>query len=142
MGGEEVGVNCGCMQECCVGARPGVRSWRSMVQVTVTTKTNRVGDAVRQSLTRDRTTLGFGFGFGFGLPFFLFLLFETVTQLARRVQPNRTQVVCSNKVDRRRLAQRHSRNKPWTCENSFDVYIHIIFFERDIQTPTSDSLKH
>jgi len=42
--------------------------------------------------------------------FFLFLflfLFEaaTVAQLARRVQPKRTQVVCSNKVGQSRLAQ-------------------------------------
>jgi len=83
VGGEEVGVNCGCMQECCVGARPGVRSWRSMVQVTVTTKTNRVGDTTRQSLTRGRATLGFGFGFGFGLPFFLYGLFEAATEFCR-----------------------------------------------------------
>ena len=26
VGGEEVGVRCGCMQRCCEGARPGVRS--------------------------------------------------------------------------------------------------------------------
>jgi len=26
VGGEEVGVKCGCMQGCCEGARPGVRS--------------------------------------------------------------------------------------------------------------------
>ena len=25
MGREEVGVKCGCMQGCCVGARPGLR---------------------------------------------------------------------------------------------------------------------
>jgi len=30
VGGEEVGVKCGCMQGCCVGANPGVRSWWSM----------------------------------------------------------------------------------------------------------------
>jgi len=41
--------NCGCMQVCCVGARPGVRSWRTMVQVAVSTKTNRVGAAARHS---------------------------------------------------------------------------------------------
>ena len=28
VGGGEVGVKCGCMQECCGGARPGVRSCR------------------------------------------------------------------------------------------------------------------
>jgi len=47
--GEEVGVKCGCMQGCCEGARPGVRSWRRMVQVEVSTKTNRFGAAARQS---------------------------------------------------------------------------------------------
>ena len=31
VGGEEVGVKCGCIQGCCEGARPGVRSWRAMV---------------------------------------------------------------------------------------------------------------
>ena len=31
---------------CCVSARPGVRSWQSMVQVAASTKTNRVGAAV------------------------------------------------------------------------------------------------
>ena len=28
-------MKCGCMQGCCEGARPGVRSWRSMVQVAL-----------------------------------------------------------------------------------------------------------
>jgi len=46
--GEEVGVKCGCMQGCSVGARQGVRSWRSMVQAAASTKTNRVGAAARQ----------------------------------------------------------------------------------------------
>ena len=31
----EVGVKCGCVQVCFVGERPGVRSWRTMVQVQV-----------------------------------------------------------------------------------------------------------
>ena len=35
--------------------------------------------------------------------FFLFL-FEAATQLARQVHQERTQIVCSNKVDRSRLA--------------------------------------
>ena len=34
------------------------------------------------------------------------------TQLARQVQQKRKQVVCSNKVGRKRLARRHSRNGP------------------------------
>jgi len=42
---EEVGVKCGCMQGCCEGARPGVRSWRSMVQVAISTKTNKISAA-------------------------------------------------------------------------------------------------
>ena len=41
--------------------------------------------------------------------FFLFFLFEAATQLARQVQQDRTQVVCSNKVGRSLLALRHSR---------------------------------
>ena len=49
MGGGEVGVKCDCMQGCCAGARPGVRSWQRMVQVAVSTKTNRAGAAARQS---------------------------------------------------------------------------------------------
>ena len=49
VGGEEVGVKCGGMQKCCEGARPGVRARRSTKQVAVSTKTNRVGAAVRQS---------------------------------------------------------------------------------------------
>jgi len=48
MGWKEVGVKCGCMQECWVGARPGVRSWLSMVQVAVSTEINIVGAAARQ----------------------------------------------------------------------------------------------
>jgi len=48
VGGREVGVQCGCMQGCCVGARSGVRSWQSMVQVAESTKTNRVGAAASQ----------------------------------------------------------------------------------------------
>ena len=49
VGGEEVGVKCGCMQGCCEGARQGVRSWRAMVQVAMSTKTNKVSAAARQS---------------------------------------------------------------------------------------------
>jgi len=63
---------------------------------------------------------------------FLFL-FEAATKLARRVQPKRTQVVCSNKVGRSRLAQRHSCNGPWNYLHSFDVYIHTYFFEVHIR---------
>ena len=48
VGGEEVGVKCGCTQGCCVGARPGVRSWQSMVQAAASTKTNRVGAVAHQ----------------------------------------------------------------------------------------------
>jgi len=65
-----------------------------------------------------------------------FFWFEAATQLARRVQPKRTQVVCRNKVCRSRLAQRHSRNGPRTYENSFDVYIHIFFSSRHSHTQT------
>jgi len=43
-------------------------------------------------------------------------LFEAATQLARQVQQERTQVVCSNKVGWSRLAQRHFRNGPRTYE--------------------------
>jgi len=49
VGGEKVGVKCGGMQRCCKGARPGVRARRSMEQVAVSTKTNRVGTVARQS---------------------------------------------------------------------------------------------
>jgi len=49
------------------------------------------------------------------------LLLKAATQLARQVQQERTQVVRSNKVGRSRLAQRHSRNGPRTCEYLFDV---------------------
>jgi len=38
------------------------------------------------------------------------------TQLALQLQQERAQVVCSNKDPRKRLAQRHSRNGPWTHE--------------------------
>jgi len=40
---------------------------------------------------------------------FCFVLFEAATALARQFHQERTQVVCSNKVDRSRLAFRHSR---------------------------------
>jgi len=64
----------------------------------------------------------------------LFLgFFEAAAQLARRVQPKHKQVVCSNKVGRSRLAQRHSRNGPRTYDYSFDVYLHIFFFEVHIR---------
>jgi len=49
VGREEVGVKCGCIQGCCEGARPGVRSWQVMVHVAMSTKTNKVGAAARQS---------------------------------------------------------------------------------------------
>ena len=47
VGGEAVGVKCGCMQGCCEGARQGVRSGRAMVQVAMNTKTNKVSAAAR-----------------------------------------------------------------------------------------------
>jgi len=49
VGREKVGVKCGCMQGCCVGVRPDLRPWRSMVQIVVSTKTNRVGADAHQS---------------------------------------------------------------------------------------------
>ena len=51
VGGEEVGMKCGGIHGCCEGARPGVRSCPSlcMVQVALSTKTNRVGPVTRQS---------------------------------------------------------------------------------------------
>jgi len=49
VGGEEVGVKFGCMQGCCEVARLGARSWQAMVQVAMSTKTNKVGAAARQS---------------------------------------------------------------------------------------------
>jgi len=49
VGGEEVGVKCGCMQGCYECARPGMQSWWRMMQVAVSTKTNRFGAAARQS---------------------------------------------------------------------------------------------
>jgi len=49
VGGEDVGVKCGCMQGCCECTRPGVRFWWCMVQVVVSTQTNRFGAAARQS---------------------------------------------------------------------------------------------
>jgi len=42
-------VKCGCIQGCCEGARPGMWSWWRMVQVLVSTKTDRFGSATRQS---------------------------------------------------------------------------------------------
>jgi len=50
-----------------------------------------------------------------------FLVLFCRTQLARQLQQERAQVVCSNKVARKRLARRHSRNGPWTHESCFDV---------------------
>ena len=40
----------------------------------------------------------------------IFFLCFAATQLARQVQQERTQVVCSNEVVQKRLARRHSRN--------------------------------
>jgi len=45
VGREEVGEKFGCMQRCYEGARPCVRSQRSMEQVSVSTKTIGVGAA-------------------------------------------------------------------------------------------------
>jgi len=52
--------------------------------------------------------------------FFFFVCFAA-TQLARQVHQERTQVLCSNKVARKRLARRHSRNGPWTRKCCFEV---------------------
>jgi len=61
-----------------------------------------------------------------------FCLLKAATQLARQVQQERTQVVCSNKVGRSRLAQRHSRNGPRTYEYWFD-YTFAYCFEVDMR---------
>jgi len=49
VGGEEVGVKCCCMQGCCECARLGMQSWWRMIQVAVSTNTNRFGTTARQS---------------------------------------------------------------------------------------------
>jgi len=49
VGGEKVGVECGCMQGCCVGVGLGVISLRMTVQVAASTKTSRVSAVARQS---------------------------------------------------------------------------------------------
>ena len=49
VGGREVAEKCCGIQQCCVGARIGVRSCPSMVQAAASTKTNRVGAAAHQS---------------------------------------------------------------------------------------------
>jgi len=48
------------------------------------------------------------------------VFFQAVTQLARQVPQEHTQVVCSNKVDRSRLALRHSRCK---------FYFYVLFYD-------------
>jgi len=40
--------------------------------------------------------------------------FNAATQLALELQQERAQVVCSNRVARKRPARRHSRNRLWT----------------------------
>jgi len=57
-----------------------------------------------------------------------FFELKAATQLARQVQQERTQVVCSNKVGQSRLAQRHSRNGPWTHECCFEVNV-VVFYD-------------
>jgi len=52
------------------------------------------------------------------------------TQPAPLVHQERTQVVCSNKVARKHLARRHSRNGPWTHKCCFEVnvlYVDCVF---------------
>jgi len=46
--------------------------------------------------------------------FLFFLLLKAATQLTRQVQQERIQVVCSNKVGRSRLAQRHPQSFTWS----------------------------
>jgi len=48
------------------------------------------------------------------------------TQLAHQLHQEHTQVVCSNKVARKHLARRHSRNGPWTheCCSEVDVCVY------------------
>jgi hypothetical protein len=67
--------------------------------------------------------------------------FKAATQLARWVQLKRTQVVCSNKVGQSRLAQRHSRNGPRTCEYSFDIYSqsHLGWHFRKLKAQSSNT---
>ena len=60
-----------------------------------------------------RVTWGVEGGYITGRFDFFWLLFAA-TQLALHLHQERTQEVCSNKEARKRLAQRHSRNGPWT----------------------------
>ena len=53
-----------------------------------------------------------GYILGSGDELNLFLV-QAATQLVHQVQQERTQVVCSNKVARKRRARRHPRNGPW-----------------------------
>ena len=46
--------------------------------------------------------------------FLFFFCCYAATQLALQVQQERSQVVCSNREARKRLARGHSRNGPWT----------------------------
>ena len=54
--------------------------------------------------------------FLYSTTFLSFVFLKAATQLARQVHQERTQVVCSNKVDRSCLTQRHSHNGPRTYE--------------------------
>jgi len=67
--------------------------------------------------------------------FFFFL--KAATQLARLVQQERTQVVCSNKVGRNRLAQRHSRNGVGPMNIDL-TYTFVYCFEGDLRIQTND----
>jgi len=57
--------------------------------------------------------------------FLLFFGCYVATQLACQLHQERTQVVCSNKEARKRLARRHSSNGLWTheCCSEVDVFL-------------------
>jgi len=72
---------------------------------------------------------------------FILCVCFVATQQARQLQQVWLHVVCSNKEAQKRLAQRQSRNGPWTHEFCFEVdvfvcceymgcemSIHVVFF--------------
>ena len=72
----------------------------------------------------------------------LFFCCYAATQLALQLQQERTQVVCSNRVARKRPARRHFHNGPSTVVKLKDqlFYLFFVVFCRRVASPKVEAL--
>jgi len=107
--------------------------WNPRPSAPLTSGTHTDGGAVIRKRLARRHSLNEPWNEWQTIHGFLFFGFAA-TQIARQVQQERTQVVWSNKVVRKRLARRHSHNGPW---NEWQTHTHVVEEKRNRTEYTS-----